>query len=99
VDLPPNPIVLLNVSSRLGEWQASLTSRAAMPPNPAVRRQIAEASGRRDVLPGAILPGIAQLTAVAGRIAGDVASVAERVHLTFTDSAADEVRRSAASPC
>jgi phospholipid/cholesterol/gamma-HCH transport system substrate-binding protein len=38
------------------------------------------------------LPDIAQLTAVAGRIAGDVAEVAERVRTAFDDSAAMELR-------
>jgi phospholipid/cholesterol/gamma-HCH transport system substrate-binding protein len=43
-------------------------------------------------LPGAVLPDIAQLTSVAGGIAGNVASVAERVRVAFDDSAARELR-------
>jgi phospholipid/cholesterol/gamma-HCH transport system substrate-binding protein len=40
------------------------------------------------------LPDIAQLTAVAGRIAGDVASVAGRFEVAFDDEAARELRGS-----
>jgi phospholipid/cholesterol/gamma-HCH transport system substrate-binding protein len=39
-----------------------------------------------------VLPDIAQLTSVAGGIAGNVASVAERVRVAFDDSAARELR-------
>jgi phospholipid/cholesterol/gamma-HCH transport system substrate-binding protein len=45
-------------------------------------------------LAGAVLPDIAQLTTVAGRIAGDVAKVADRVQVAFDDQAARELRAS-----
>jgi phospholipid/cholesterol/gamma-HCH transport system substrate-binding protein len=48
--------------------------------------------GEGAVLPGATLPDIAKLTAVAGQIAGDVANVAGRVETAFNDSAARELR-------
>ncbi len=95
VPLPTNPVVLLNESSLFGEWQATITDESAMPRDEAVSRQIADA--RKDageLLPGATLPDIAQLTAVAGRIAGDVASVASRVEVAFDDQAARELRGS-----
>ena len=41
-----------------------------------------------------MLPDIAQLTSVAGRIAGDVAKVADRVQVAFDDAAARELRES-----
>ena len=92
VRLPPDPVVVVGASSLFGEWQATVMSRSAAPDNPDVRRQLAEASGQRGTLPGATLPDIAQLTAVAGRIAGDVASVAERFQAAFSDTAARELR-------
>ncbi|MFP5356552.1 MAG: hypothetical protein ACLGIK_15660, partial [Gemmatimonadota bacterium] len=55
---------------------------------------VAEADRGGNRLPGATLPDIAQLTAVAGRIAGDVASVAERVEIAFDERAARELRAS-----
>lgn len=116
VRLPADPIVVLGASSLFGEWQVALTSRAAAPDNPEVRRQLAEAaeanareatagaSGgergrgtRRATIPGATLPDVAQLTAVAGRIADDLASVAGRVRTTFSDTAARELRMSIAN--
>jgi phospholipid/cholesterol/gamma-HCH transport system substrate-binding protein len=45
-------------------------------------------------IPGATLPDIAQLTAVAGRIAGDVANVAQRFQVAFDEQAARELRSS-----
>ena len=99
VHLPPDPVVVLAASSLFGDWQAAVMTRAAVPDNPAVREQLAAAAaaGGGDALPGATLPDIAQLTAVAGRIAGDVASVAERVQTAFTDTAAVELRSSIAN--
>ncbi len=92
VKLPPDPVVVLGQASLFGEWQATITERSALPPNPELRRQVTEASGHGDMLPGASLPDVAQLTAVAGRIAGDVASLADRVQTAFDDSAARELR-------
>ena len=92
VPLPPDPVVLLGAASLFGEWQATVLDRSALPANPEVREAIREASGERDVLPGATLPDIEQLTAVAGRIAGDVATVAARARTAFDDSAAHELR-------
>lgn len=94
VDLPQDPVVLLSSASLMGEWQATVTSREALPNNPDVRRQIAEAAGAPGILPGAAVPDIAQLTAVAGGIAGDVASVAERFKIAFDSAAAVELRAS-----
>jgi phospholipid/cholesterol/gamma-HCH transport system substrate-binding protein len=97
VQLPNDPVVLLNASSLFGEWQATITSGAAVPDNVDVRRQVAEARGDPGTIPGALLPDIAQLTTVAGGIAGNVASVAERVKVAFDDRAAIELRASIAN--
>jgi phospholipid/cholesterol/gamma-HCH transport system substrate-binding protein len=88
VQMPADPIVLLNESSLFGEWQATIVERSALPHDETVRQQIADASHERGVIPGATLPGIGKLTAVAGQIAGDVANVAGRVEVAFDDQAA-----------
>jgi phospholipid/cholesterol/gamma-HCH transport system substrate-binding protein len=92
VSLPADPVVLLQSSSLFGEWQATLLDAAGVPPDRELRAAIADARGAGDTLPGALLPDIAQLTAVAGRIAGDLAEVADRVRSVFDDSAALELR-------
>jgi len=94
MQLPATPVVLLNESSLFGEWQATITQRSALPHDETVQAQIAESSGGDDVLPGATLPDIAKLTAVAGQIAGDVANVAGRVEIAFDERAARELRSS-----
>lgn len=94
VQLPADAVVLLNESSLFGEWQATIVERTALPHDDAVEREIAAASGERDVLPGASQPGIGKLTAVAGQIAGDVATVASRFEVAFDDQAAREMRGS-----
>lgn len=92
VDLPSEPVVLLNESSLFGEWQATITGRDAVGRDEEIQRQLRETSKGGDVLAGASLPDIARLTAVAGRIAGDVASVTERVDVAFDTEAAKELR-------
>jgi phospholipid/cholesterol/gamma-HCH transport system substrate-binding protein len=94
VRLPQDPVVLLNESSLFGDWQATIAERSSIPHDETVRLQIAEASGADDVVPGATLPGIGKLTAVAGQIAGDVANVAGRVEVAFDEQAARELRGS-----
>lgn len=94
VELPPNTVVLLHESSPFGEWQATILGRNALPRDENVARQINEADQGARRLPGATLPDIAQLTAVAGRIAGDVATVADRVEVAFDERAATELRSS-----
>ena len=94
VELPNQPVVLLNESSLFGEWQATITGREAVGRDEEIHRQLRETGKGGDVLAGATLPDIAKLTAVAGRIAGDVASVAERVDVAFDTEAAKELRLS-----
>lgn len=94
ITLPNDPVVLIASSSLFGEWQATVTSYTGMPADRELRTLVAEARTRGDTLPGAVLPDIAQLTSVAGRIAGDVAQVAERVQVAFDDQAAREMRES-----
>jgi phospholipid/cholesterol/gamma-HCH transport system substrate-binding protein len=94
VGLPADPVVLLNESSLFGDWQATVIERRALPHDEEVLREVSDASHQPGVLPGASLPGIGKLTAVAGQIAGDVASVAGRVEVAFDDQAARELRTS-----
>ena len=94
VELPKQPVVLLNESSLFGEWQATITGREAVGHDEEIHRQLRETANDADVLAGATLPDLAKLTAVAGRIAGDVASVAERVDVAFDTEAAKELRLS-----
>lgn len=94
IDLPADPVVLLTAASLFGEWQATIADASGVPPDRDLRAAIAEARTRGDTLAGAVLPDIAQLTSVAGRIAGDVAKVADRVQVAFDDSAAVELRES-----
>ncbi|MDQ6610803.1 MAG: MlaD family protein [Gemmatimonadota bacterium] len=94
VSLPRDPVVLLFASSLFGEWQATIADAAALPADAELRAHIAEARTSHDTLAGAVLPDIAQLTTVAGRIAGDVATVSERVQVAFDDKAAGELRLS-----
>jgi phospholipid/cholesterol/gamma-HCH transport system substrate-binding protein len=92
--LPADPVVLLSESSLFGEWQATITDISALPPDRDIQKQILESRSAEDGLPGATLPDLARLTTVAGRIAGDVASVASRVEVAFDDRAATELRTS-----
>jgi phospholipid/cholesterol/gamma-HCH transport system substrate-binding protein len=94
VRLPADPIVMLNESSLFGEWQATIVERGALPDDAALRREVADASRRRGMIPGVSQPGIGELTAVAGQIAGNVAGVASRVETAFDDQAAKELRAS-----
>ncbi|MDH5235828.1 MAG: MlaD family protein [Gemmatimonadota bacterium] len=95
ITLPTDPVVLIQASTLFGEWQATITPREAAPANREVLAALGEVTGApQGTLPGAVLPDIAQLTTVAGGIAGNVASVAERVRTAFNDSAALELRQS-----
>ncbi|MBA3854904.1 MAG: hypothetical protein C0503_10840 [Gemmatimonas sp.] len=93
ITLPSDPVVLIQAATLFGEWQAVITARSAAPGIREVAMQLEDTVGAPPgTLPGGVLPDIAQLTSVAGGIAGNVASVAERVRVAFDDSAARELR-------
>jgi phospholipid/cholesterol/gamma-HCH transport system substrate-binding protein len=93
IQLPDDPVVLIQAATLFGEWQAVITRRSAAPAVREVLLQLEDTiAAPPATLPGAVLPDIAQLTSVAGGIAGNVASVAERVRVAFDDSAAREMR-------
>ena len=94
VALPADPVVLIVASSLFGEWQVTVADASAVPPDRALRAALVEAHTNGDTLAGAVLPDIAQLTSVAGRIAGDVAKVSDRLEVAFDDTAAKELRES-----
>jgi len=93
IQLPPDPVVLIQAATLFGEWHATITQRDAVPAIREVVMQLADTVDTPpETLPGAVLPDIAQLTSVAGGIAGNVASVSERVRVAFDDEAARELR-------
>lgn len=96
VALPREPVVLLSESSLFGEWQATIAEQSALPDDAHVLEQIRyfQTRGGDTMIPGATVKNIAQVTATAGRIAGDMASVARRVEGAFDDAAASELRAS-----
>lgn len=87
IRLPEDPVVILSPESMFGDWQAEISPRSAAPdfdyaeaPDPAV-------------LPGATLPDISRLTAVADRIAQNMATLSDRFEIAFTDETAANIRR------
>jgi phospholipid/cholesterol/gamma-HCH transport system substrate-binding protein len=95
VDLPERPAVIAASQSLFGEWSATIVSSAQQQDDPNVRQMLAETSKPGgDRWPGATLPDVGQLTAQAGRIATDIASVANRVQEAFDSTAVVELRRS-----
>ncbi len=85
VRLPEDPVVLLAPESMFGDWQAEIYPRSSFPlydytesPDPAV-------------LPGYTLPDISRLTAVADRIAQNMATLSERFEIAFTEETAANI--------
>lgn len=87
VALPEDPIVLLSPESMFGDWQAEIAPRASAPTYP-----FAEAPDP-NVLPGYALPDMSRLTAVADRIAENLAVLTDRIELAFTEETALRMRR------
>lgn len=92
VRLPARPVAIISSTTLFGDWGVDIQN-ADQPDDPEVRRQLAEAEAvGRDRLPGATLPDIGQLTAQAGRIAGDIATLSARVQDAFDTSSARRLR-------
>ncbi len=95
IALPPRPAVIAASASLFGEWAATLISLDQPPDDPNIRQQLQEAaSAGGGRWPGATLPDVGQLTAQAGRIAGDIAAVAGRFRTAFDSQAASDLQRS-----
>lgn len=91
--LPKDPVAIIFSATLFGDWAIQLLDRSDLPTDPDVRRQVAEAArGAGRIWPGAALPDVGQLTAQAGRIAGDIATIAGRVQAAFDSSSADKLR-------
>lgn len=86
VMLQPDAAVVLAPQSLFGDWQAQIASRQRFP------ELEFTVTTRPDVLPGASLPDISELTAVAARIAGDIQTLSTRVELAFTEETAIKIR-------
>jgi phospholipid/cholesterol/gamma-HCH transport system substrate-binding protein len=84
--LQPDAAVVLSPQSLFGDWQAQIASRQRFP------ELEFTFTTRPEVLPGAALPDISELTAVAARIAGDIQTLSQRVELAFTEETAIKIR-------
>jgi phospholipid/cholesterol/gamma-HCH transport system substrate-binding protein len=93
VQVPQRPATIISSTTLFGDWAVDVVTDENLPSDPEVVRQIAEA--RRaggDRWPGATLPDIGELTAQAGRIAGDLALIADRVEDAFDSTSATRLR-------
>ncbi|HSH46482.1 MAG TPA: MlaD family protein [Longimicrobiales bacterium] len=84
--LPADPVVLLSPESLLGDWQGEILPRSRYP-----AYNYPTVPGG-DLLPGYSLPDFSRLTAVADRIAENLAVITDRVDRAFTDETAVNVR-------
>ncbi len=95
VIVPARPAVIAASASLFGEWQAEIISLDEPPDDPNVIRDLTAAGERGgDTWPGATLPDIGQLTAQAGRIATDIATVSSRISTAFDSQTVLEVQGS-----
>lgn len=93
VDLPVRPVVIAASSSLFGEWEATIVSGDTPQEDPSLRFMLAEAAKPGGAAwAGATLPDVGQLTAQAGRIAGDIAALADRVETAFDSGAVQDLR-------
>lgn len=86
VVLPPDAGALISPESFFGDWQVALVSRAATENVDFVQMRGVEA------IPGATMPDITELTAVAADIADDMQILSDRVQLAFTEETAINIR-------
>jgi len=87
VILPRDAGVVVEPESFFGDWQAAIVSRAAWQ-----TLDFMQMPGR-NVIPGATMPDITQLTAVAADIAGNLQILSDRIGLAFTEETALDIRR------
>ncbi len=91
--LPERTVAIIFSATLFGDWAVQLLDRRDLPNDPEVRRQVQEAAlNAGAVWPGAALPDVGQLTQQAGRIAGDLATIAGRVQEAFDSSSAEKLR-------
>ena len=87
VQLPRDPGVVVQPESFFGDWEAAIVSRGAVK-----NLDFVQMPGVR-ALPGATMPDITQLTAVAADIAGNLQILSDRIGLAFTEQTALDIRR------
>lgn len=94
VQLPERPAVIAAPTSLFGEWGATIISLEHNPPeDPRIFVLLQSAEDPDGVIwPGATLPDIGQLTAQAGRIAGDIGLLAERLGAAIDSGTAENIR-------
>lgn len=86
VELEGDAGVVLAPVSLFGDWQAEIVSQSQYP------ELVFTGTPRSNVLPGATLPDISELTAVAARIASDIETLSERIQIAFTPETAVKIR-------
>ena len=84
--LPEDAVVLLSPESLFGDWQAEIFPRSRFP------FYSYAVSPQPGVLPGYSLPDVSRLTAVADRIAENLAVITDRIDIAFTDETAVNIR-------
>jgi phospholipid/cholesterol/gamma-HCH transport system substrate-binding protein len=87
--LPPDPGVVLAPASLFGDWQAEIVSTTDA--NFAQLDFIQP--GSEDVLPGAAMPDITELTAVGSQIADNLESLSRNVEIAFTEQTALQIQQ------
>jgi phospholipid/cholesterol/gamma-HCH transport system substrate-binding protein len=99
LNFPQHATAVIQSTTLFGDWGVGIVAPGDLPADPEVHRQVDEANrvGRdrycpQPCLPGTTLPDIGQLTAQAGRIAGDIASIASRVQNTFDTTSARRIQ-------
>jgi phospholipid/cholesterol/gamma-HCH transport system substrate-binding protein len=88
VQYPSDVAVVLASQSLFGDWMASLVSERT-----ARELTFTRIASRPEIVPGAALPDISELTAVAARIASDVETFSDRFQLAFTEETAIKLRQ------
>jgi phospholipid/cholesterol/gamma-HCH transport system substrate-binding protein len=93
--LPAKPAIIAQSASLFGEWQAGIIDLTQGVDDPNVKRDLEAAMAHGGALwPGATLPDIGQLTAQAGRIASDIATVSSRIGSAFDSQMVSRLRQS-----
>jgi len=93
--LPKDAVALFASTTLFGDWSVQITSLSSLRGgDPQVLRELAAAAQGLPpgMLAGAGLPDVGQLTAQAGRIAGDIALIATRVNSAFDSASAARLR-------
>lgn len=86
VELPPDPVVVLQPVSLFGEWQAVIVPASV---RPGLRREVLELPADR--LPGITLAAFADISENSREIAENLRGLTERLEIAFSDTIAEEL--------